>query len=430
VIFGGAVGADEADGGFLLNVETDLIAKLEKGTRWRIMGSPDKIEIRLLGQERVPPVEVAGRPPAEKGVDVVAAGPAELDGAAVDEKLVPADFDFPKADPPDELLDHLASDLDFGRQNVEVGMLGVPEERLFERDVQSARRVLSGQLYSSGIEAKAGPIFIGQGKKDVGVSRGAQIHSRIDSQDRVPILGIQVRLDVKVGEVIRGKGQERDVAEDAGDEMMGIAASVGDFVVPVRDLDGQPGGFPRFDEVGDVAVPGGEASLMIPDELPVDPDAGVAVDAVEPQDDPSAREICRDIDLFFVGISDVMPDRKALHQALAGDFDIGPAGRIDILRPEVFRRSEIELPGPVQADDGALYSGDVVRRCGNIICPAARAGRQGQGDEQNRRFSDSQSATPGGWILEKANEVVNGFLAPNVSLAISRRAPCLPLMIK
>jgi hypothetical protein len=81
------VGADETDGGFLLDVESELIAILEKETGWRIVGGPDEIEVGLLGQEDILAVEVAGRPPAEKGVDVVAAGPAKLNRQAVNEEF-------------------------------------------------------------------------------------------------------------------------------------------------------------------------------------------------------------------------------------------------------------------------------------------------------------------------------------------------------
>jgi hypothetical protein len=104
-----------------------------------------------------------------------------------------------------------------------------------------------------------------------------------------------------------------------------------------------------------------------------------------------------------------MPDLKTLHQAFAGDLDVGPAGRVDIVRPEVFWRSESELPGSVQADDRILHSRDFVRRCGETTSPPPRADRQDQADKQNNWFCDSHSSAPGGWILEKVNEVVNGF---------------------
>ena len=240
-----AVRADKAGRGLLFDVHAIFVAELEKRARGRIVRRADEIDVGLAGEEDVAAVELPGRAAAEEGRDVVAAGPPELDRAAVDEETVAAELEPAEADAPARLLDRFAANVETGDEGVEVRVLSVPGKADLGAAEHLAGEARRGEVHRRGGEADALAGRVVERKLQAGSGRSVKRRFRGDSERGGAGVRIPVGIDIEARNVIRRQGDEPYVAKDAADEVMSVAAGVGDVVCPVGDLDREPGGWSR-----------------------------------------------------------------------------------------------------------------------------------------------------------------------------------------
>jgi hypothetical protein len=83
------VGGDETDGVFLLDIQADPVAGVEKRLGRQVVGRADEVEVRFPEKAGVEEVELGGDRAAPQQVDVVAVPAAGLTSRPFTESLFP-----------------------------------------------------------------------------------------------------------------------------------------------------------------------------------------------------------------------------------------------------------------------------------------------------------------------------------------------------
>ena len=115
-----------AEGGFHLDEHPQLVAGIEKGLIGGIVRGTDVVDIAPTEEFDIFPPDIAGQRPSAQGHDLVAADSAQLDGMAVDERLVLPYLDLSETDAARGGLHYGSLPLQPAGQGVEVRMLRIP----------------------------------------------------------------------------------------------------------------------------------------------------------------------------------------------------------------------------------------------------------------------------------------------------------------
>ena len=136
--------------------------------------------------------------------------------------------------------------------------------------------------------------------------------------------------------------------------MLGVIAGLRDVVVAVGNTQNQVGLFSRFDMAGNLAIPRGEAAKVVVEIDAIDPDAGVAINAVEADKYSPIAEFGRDCDGSPARILRIWRKLEALSRELIRHPHTGPCGNVNSRHPKVGRRFYGELPFSGQVDNRVL----------------------------------------------------------------------------
>ena len=242
----------------------------------------------LLGHILVPyvvGVEVAHHPGVVHAPDAT-----ELDFLAVDEELVAAALELAEADVALQRLDRAAAPVHQAeRQFVEVGMLGVPLERVlhFELILELVHALWQAEGGGRGGDLPA----VGAGQRHAHGPLGALREREPQPQGRIPVGGVQVGMQAHPAEMGLRHGVQVDVAVDVGGEADEGRETGAALVQPQRHARF----LSRSHEVCDVRRPGGVGAPVVPDVAAVDPEGSGVRRAGEAQDDALALEALRNL---------------------------------------------------------------------------------------------------------------------------------------
>src|SRR5579872_6964078 len=89
---------------------------------------------------------------------------------------------------------------------------------------------------------------------------------------------------------------------------------------------------------------------MVADQNAVRPNARIAVNTFEAQDDGLALKTRGDQHRVLVGVLLVSADGESLRYALARHADVGPGGWVRAVHPKILGWRECELPHSVKAE--------------------------------------------------------------------------------
>ena len=298
--------------------------------------------------------------PPGKRVDAVPAAAAQLDLPAVDQHPVPGHLDLTKPDLLHEGLDRPPIDAQLRFKAVKMRMLGIPLQRIDDRDRRGALRCHRSELDLGRRDGHHHPRGVDEAKMRRGIRRtGGKHRSKRHRQCRIPVVRVQIGPGVQAGQVRGRQREERHSPQDAADAMRhvvhpevaaGIAGGEGRVMPVVRHRHREPGQATRRYPVRDVDLPTRETAVVFADKVAVDPHAAPAVDPVKANEDPLAREVGRNSDLPLVRILGVETDREPLHPRFAGNLDVRPPRGIGRAVPKARRGGQGELPCAGQRD--------------------------------------------------------------------------------
>ena len=257
----------------------------------------------------------------------------ELDRLAVEEHGVALDFHLAEA--------HLAgADVLAARhhERVEVGLLGAPEVRVRDEErIREVRHLREGGVVERSLHGR---------RRAVGLD--------LQAQRRVLVVGGNIRLDDEIADAGLGRGEERHVAEDAGEAEHVLVFEIR-TVAPAIDLDGQQ--VFAILEVGREVEFGRQLGILrVADLLTVEPEVVGGIDAIEANVDVASLPVGRHRERGAIGrngvpfrirmrrvrrmrILDVRVDRHAVaaHLHATRHIDERPVGIVKVGLPEIHR---------------------------------------------------------------------------------------------
>ena len=228
-------------------------------------------------------VEVAHHPGVVHTPDA-----AELDFLAVDQHLVAPALELAEADVALQRLDRAPAPVHQAeRQFVEVGVLGVPLERVLHLEFILELLHPFREPEGGGRRGELLPLRVGQ--RHAHGPLGALREGEPQPQGGIPVCGIQVGVQAHPAEVRLRHGVQVHVAVDVGGEADEGREARAALVQPQRHARL----LSRGHEVRDVRRPGGVGAPVVTDVAAVDPEGRGVRGAGEAQDDALAGEALR-----------------------------------------------------------------------------------------------------------------------------------------